>query len=65
VAASEAAKRSDEIAAIPGEWVRAQISYMQEGPDYDEPWTAESGFPWSDDSDAPIGKTNSTKGKAV
>jgi hypothetical protein len=64
VAAAEAVKRSWEITAIPGEWVRTRIPYMQEGPDYSEPWTAESGFPWSDASDRPDGKPDTMKGNS-
>jgi hypothetical protein len=61
VAAAEAAKRGDVITAIPGEWVRDRIPYMWEGPDYEEPWAATAGFPWSDASDDRFGKQDLPK----
>ena len=38
IAAAESVKRRCEIAAIPGEWVRSQIDYIDQPPDYGAPW---------------------------
>lgn len=38
IAAAEAVRRGVNVADIPGEWVRSQIDYMQEPPDYGSPW---------------------------
>jgi len=38
IAAAQAALRDEDVAAIPGEWVRSQIPYMAEAPDYGAPW---------------------------
>lgn len=40
IAAAEAARTDDEVSDISGEWVRSQIPYMSEGPDFDRPWCA-------------------------
>lgn len=40
IAASEAVRRGVDIATIPGEWVRSQVGYMHEPPDYGVPWNA-------------------------
>ncbi|MCD8541013.1 MAG: FAD-dependent oxidoreductase, partial [Leadbetterella sp.] len=47
IAASEATRRKVPVTTVPGEWVRSQIPYMNEGPDFAEPWIAENGFPWT------------------
>jgi hypothetical protein len=47
IAAAEAAHKSKDINEISGAWVRTQLPYMNEGPDYNEPWTAPAGFPWT------------------
>lgn len=54
IAAAEATRRKTHVASIEGRWVREQISYMNEPPDYDEPWVAAAGFPWSQ----PVGNIN-------
>jgi hypothetical protein len=38
IAAAEAIRRGTDLTAIPGEWVRSQIPYMQEGPDHSPLW---------------------------
>ncbi len=40
IAAAEAVASAKEVTAISGEWLRSQIDYMNEGPDYGSPWTA-------------------------
>lgn len=40
IAAAEAVRRGCDIVEIPGEWVRKQIGYMHEPPDYGVPWNA-------------------------
>lgn len=47
IAAGKAKIDNVEITAVSGKWVRSQINYMQEEPDFNEPWIAENGFPWS------------------
>ncbi len=38
IAAAEAARKVCDVADISGEWVRTQIPYMSEGPDFGQPW---------------------------
>lgn len=38
IAAAEAAKKACDVSTISGEWVRGQIPYMAEGPDFGPPW---------------------------
>ncbi|MEG3655835.1 FAD-dependent oxidoreductase [Arenibacter palladensis] len=47
-AAGIAATEGKNVNTVSGEWVRSQIDYMQEKPDYNEPWIATMGFPWSE-----------------
>lgn len=47
VAASYAVSHKISVSEIPGSFVRKQIDYLQRGPDFGHPWTAESGFPWT------------------
>lgn len=47
VAAAEATHTHTDVTRISGTWLRNQIAYMSEPPDYDEPWTATAGFPWT------------------
>lgn len=47
IAASAATGENIPLTQVPGSWVRSQIAYMNEGPDFEEPWIAENGFPWS------------------
>lgn len=41
IAASEATRTGTPVGEIPGEWVRSQIGYMSEAPDYGYPWNTE------------------------
>lgn len=41
IASAEAAQTGQLVTAIPGEWVRSQIDYMDQPPDYGDPWNAE------------------------
>jgi hypothetical protein len=54
IAASEAVRREIDIANIPGEWVRSQVDYMREPPDYGVPWN----------NDEPSGVTRDPDGTA-
>jgi hypothetical protein len=38
IAAAEAAKQGRDLVDIPGEWVRSQIPYLSEAPDFGAPW---------------------------
>ena len=38
IAAAEARQRRVDVTEIPGEWVRSQIAYLNEGPDFGVPW---------------------------
>ncbi len=38
IAAAEALRRKVDLTSIPGEWIRQQIDYMQQGPDHSELW---------------------------
>lgn len=38
IAAAEACAGREDVTAIPGEWVRTQVPYMAEGPDFGRPW---------------------------
>jgi hypothetical protein len=38
IAAAEASRRRVDVTAIPGEWVRSQITYLAEGPDHGPLW---------------------------
>src|SRR5690606_34333488 len=49
-AAGIAATEGGDVNAVSGERVRSQTSYMQQKPDFEEPWTASMGFPWSEPS---------------
>lgn len=40
IAAAEAVRRGCDIVEIPGEWVRTQVGYMDEPPDYGLPWNS-------------------------
>ncbi|AHF92266.1 glucose-inhibited division protein A [Opitutaceae bacterium TAV5] len=44
IAATEAVRRACGVTEIPGEWVRSQIAYMSEPPDYGTPWNVEKNF---------------------
>ncbi|MDR1281357.1 MAG: FAD-dependent oxidoreductase [Opitutaceae bacterium] len=44
IAATEAAHRKCRVTDVSGEWLRSQISYMSEPPDYGAPWNAEKNF---------------------
>lgn len=46
-AAGIAASSGQDLQLVSGAWVRSQITYLHEGPDFNEPWVAENGFPWS------------------
>lgn len=39
IASAEAVARNQDVVNIPGEWVRSQIPYMDEAPDYGLPWS--------------------------
>ncbi|MDQ8194941.1 FAD-dependent oxidoreductase [Coraliomargarita sp. SDUM461004] len=41
IASSEAVAQGVDVTSISGEWVRSQIPYMEEGPDYGYPWSEE------------------------
>ena len=63
IAAAEAKSHNMDIAAIPGMWVRSQIPYMEERPDFGDPWTATAGFPWTDTEDRPsTGSSDKARG---
>ncbi len=47
IAAAKASIDGVDVTSISGEWVRSQIQYMELPPDFNEPWTAINGFPWS------------------
>lgn len=47
IAAVKAVKEKQKVYEVSGSWVRSQIPYLNEGPDYNDPWKAENGFPWS------------------
>ncbi len=38
IAAAEAARGAGDVSEVPGEWVRSQIPYLSEGPDFGAPW---------------------------
>ena len=38
IACAYAAEQGGDVAEVPGEWVRSQIPYMAEGPDFGAPW---------------------------
>ncbi|RRJ98212.1 FAD-dependent oxidoreductase [Opitutaceae bacterium TAV4] len=44
IAASEAVRRACGVADVSGEWLRSQIPYMSEAPDYGAPWNVEEIF---------------------
>lgn len=41
IAAAETVRRGVDAASIAGEWVRTQVDYMGQPPDYGSPWNAE------------------------
>ncbi len=47
IAVALAKQQNTEVNELPGELVRERISYMDEPPDFGEPWQAPSGFPWT------------------
>jgi len=51
VAAARAAQDDAAVQTVDGKWLRSQLPYMQEGPDYDAIWEAANGYPWSDEKD--------------
>lgn len=42
VAAAEASKKDIDVVEISGEWVRRQIPYLTEKPDFGAPWNIKS-----------------------
>ncbi len=42
IASAQAAKQACNVSEISGEWVRSQIPYMAEGPDFGPPWCLSS-----------------------
>ncbi len=47
IAAAECVKTNKTVLEIDGRWVRSQLDYLSEGPDFEEPWVAKAGFPWT------------------
>lgn len=47
IAAAHSVQSGTNVVDIDGNWVRSQLPYLSEGPDFDEPWTAAAGFPWT------------------
>lgn len=47
IAAAKAKEDEISISEVSGCWLRENIEYMNQGPDFAEPWTAENGFPWT------------------
>jgi hypothetical protein len=47
IAAAKACAEGCPVNHIPGEWVRSTIPYMEQAPDFEEPWSAKAGFPWT------------------
>jgi hypothetical protein len=63
IAAALATKAATYVCNIRGEEVRSEILYLDKGPDYDDPWKAPAGFPWSPAANGHDNKIISTNGK--
>lgn len=48
IAAAEATKTNRDLNSIDGKWVRSQVDYMSELPDFNYPWNAKVAFSWVD-----------------
>ena len=45
IAAVESIRRGIDVVEVPGDWIREQLPYMNEGPDFGEPWTGQAPSP--------------------